>query len=169
MVFQLLVLGGRCAEKGAPRLDQVRAVQVKILVNEEVLLFRSQRDGHVFVRKPEALHQLLDGVAQCLAGAQQRSLLIQRVSRIGTVGGRDAERGSVPVPLDEGGAGGSQAVYPRASKVQRRPPEGKLDASGSLTIRFLPEKLMMGSIPLGSRKESCFSAVEPVMGWNQCV
>ena len=106
MVFQLLVLGGRGAEKGAPRLDQVRAVQVEVLVNEEVFLFRPQRNGHVFIRKAETLHQLLDGIAQCLAGAQQRSLLIQRVSRIGTVGGRDAERGSVPVPLDEGGAGG---------------------------------------------------------------
>ena len=106
MVFQLLVLGGRGAEKGATRLDQVRAVQVEVLVNEEVFLFRPQRNGHVFIRKAETLHQLLDGIAQCLAGAQQRSLLIQSVSRIRTVGGRDAERGSVPVPLDKGGAGG---------------------------------------------------------------
>ena len=74
-----------------------------------------------------------------------------------------------PCLLMKAGLVGSHAVYPRASNVQRRPPEGKLEASGSLTIRFLPEKLMIGSMPLGSRKESCFSAVEPVMGWNQCV
>ena len=33
----------------------------------------------------------------------------------------------------------SHAVYPRASKVARRPPDGKLDASGSLCTSSEPE------------------------------
>ena len=65
---------------------------------------------------------------------------------------------------------GSQAVYPLASKVARRPPEGKEDASGSPRTSSLPENSST-ILPLssGEMKLSCFSAVTPVMGWNQCV
>ena len=35
------------------------------------------------------------------------------------------------VPFTKAGEVQSQAVYPRASKVARKPPDGKLDASGS--------------------------------------
>src|SRR5215211_3439008 len=45
-----------------------------------------------------------------------------------------------PLFNNQGGLVGSQAVYPRASKVDRSPPEGKLDASGSPLISSLPEK-----------------------------
>ncbi len=50
------------------------------------------------------------------------------------------------------------------------PPEGKLEASGSPWTSSLPEKVMM-AVPSasGSRKESCFSLVMPVSGWNQWV
>ena len=48
------------------------------------------------------------------------------------------------------------------------PPEGKLDASGSLWMSWAPLKRSMGA-PSSSkvRKASCFSAVRPVWGWNQ--
>ena len=49
------------------------------------------------------------------------------------------------------------------------PPEGKLDASGSPTIRLLPVRRIITLSPSGSMKLSCFSAVRPVSGWNQCV
>ena len=65
----------------------------------------------------------------------------------------------------------SQAVYPLASKVARRPPDGKEDASGSPLISSLPENSMI-TLPSASGaeiKESCFSAVTPVNGWNQWV
>ena len=65
----------------------------------------------------------------------------------------------------------SHAVYPLASKVARSPPDGKEDASGSPLISSLPEKLI-STLPFGIGaviKESCFSAVVPVSGWNQCV
>ena len=65
----------------------------------------------------------------------------------------------------------SQAVYPRASKVERMPPEGKEEASGSLCKRSLPENVItvFPSSSEGRRNESCFSAVVPFNGWNQCV
>ena len=64
----------------------------------------------------------------------------------------------------------SQAVYPRASKVLRIPPFGKLDASGSCWISNFPENRSMTfpSSP-NSMKPSCFSAVPSVSGWNQWV
>ncbi len=37
----------------------------------------------------------------------------------------------------------SQAVYPRASKVDRSPPEGKLEASGSPLMSMEPENSAM--------------------------
>ena len=65
---------------------------------------------------------------------------------------------------------GSHAVYPLASNVARRPPLGNEDASGSPFISSLPENSMI-TPPSGegSIKLSCFSAVIPVRGWNQCV
>ncbi len=70
-----------------------------------------------------------------------------------------------------GGLVGSQAVYPRASKVERMPPDGKLDASGSPLINSLPLNSATARPPSvdGTMNESCFSAVMPVIGWNQCV
>src|SRR6188508_2333030 len=69
-----------------------------------------------------------------------------------------------------GGLVGSHAVYPRASKVDRMPPDGKLDASGSPLTSSLPRNSAIAEpSDAGDRKESCFSAVIPVSGWNQCV
>ena len=63
---------------------------------------------------------------------------------------------------------GSHAVYPRASNEARRPPEGNDDASDSPFISSLPENFSI-IVPsfCGEMNESCFSAVIPVMGWNQ--
>ena len=75
-----------------------------------------------------------------------------------------------PTRFINAGLVGSQAVYPRASNVERRPPDGKLEASGSPSIKFFPENVAI-ALPsgVGSKKESCFSALEPVNGKNQCV
>ena len=64
----------------------------------------------------------------------------------------------------------SQAVYPLASKVARKPPLGKEEASGSPCISCFPENSMTTPpSAVGDMNESCFSAVMPVRGWNQCV
>lgn len=70
----------------------------------------------------------------------------------------------------KGYAVGSQTVYPRASNVARRPPDGNEDASGSPFTSSFPLKDIM-TVPslCGVIKLSCFSAVIPVRGWNQCV
>ncbi len=50
------------------------------------------------------------------------------------------------------------------------PPVGNDDASGSAWMSSLPENSAI-AVPslVGPKKESCFSAVDPVSGWNQCV
>ena len=54
--------------------------------------------------------------------------------------------------------------------MARRPPVGNEDASGSPWISSLPEKSAIAEpSPVGAKKESCFSAVMPVSGWNQWV
>ncbi len=78
----------------------------------------------------------------------------------------------VPIASSRRNAGEvqSQAVYPRASKVARSPPDGKEEASGSPLISSLPENSKTAcASEAGLRKESCFSAVTPVIGWNQWV
>ena len=56
--------------------------------------------------------------------------------------------------------------HPRLVKVHDF---GVDEASGSPTMRFFPENCMIGSPSFNSRNESCFSAVEPVIGRNQWV
>ena len=65
----------------------------------------------------------------------------------------------------------SQAVYPLASNVARRPPDGIALPAYAPFINSFPEKLI-STFPFGIGEvinESCFSAVTPVSGWNQCV
>ena len=63
----------------------------------------------------------------------------------------------------------SQAVYPLASNVARNPPLGKDDASGSPFLKVFPLNSSTARVPSGSKKASCFSAVNPVIGVNQWV
>lgn len=50
------------------------------------------------------------------------------------------------------------------------PPDGNEEASGSPWISSLPEKSAIAPpSSVGLKNESCFSAVEPVSGWNQWV
>ena len=69
------------------------------------------------------------------------------------------------VSLINAGEEGSQAVYPRASKVALMPPLGKEEASGSCCASILPLKASITPpFPLYSIKASCFSAVPSVRG-----
>jgi hypothetical protein len=73
------------------------------------------------------------------------------------------------VCLMKGGLDMSHSVYPRASNVDREPPLGNEEASGSPLMSSLPEKCRMISPSRSSdKKASCFSAEPAVMGKNQC-
>ena len=54
--------------------------------------------------------------------------------------------------------------------MARSPPEGKLEASDSPLMSIFPEKAVITPpSPVGEIKDSCFSAVKPLRGWNQWV
>ena len=73
-------------------------------------------------------------------------------------------------PMTKAGDEGSHAVYPLASKVFLSPPLGNEEASGSCWQSSFPvNSSRLSPLPYGSANESCFSAVPPVRGWNQCV
>src|SRR3954467_7310770 len=61
----------------------------------------------------------------------------------------------LPLTWRNGGLVGSHAVYPRASKVERMPQDGKLEASGSPLISSLPRNSAIAPPSLvGERNES---------------
>ena len=61
----------------------------------------------------------------------------------------------------------SHAVYPLASNVALKPPDGKDEASGSPFLKVFPLNSNTALEPSGSINASCFSAVHPVIGINQ--
>src|SRR5258706_12925636 len=61
----------------------------------------------------------------------------------------------LPLLSSQGGLVGSHAVYPRASNVERMPPDGKLEASGSPRTSSLPENSATAfPSPVGDTNES---------------
>ena len=92
MVVQLLPLRRLRAEERAARVEQVLALIVKRLVDEEIFLLRADRrahspDGGVAEELQNAQALLVDG----LHGAQQRGFLVERLAAVGTERGRDIE------------------------------------------------------------------------------
>ncbi len=67
--------------------------------------------------------------------------------------------------LTKAGEVQSHAVYPLASKVTLKPPDGNDDASGSPLISSLLENSIIALPSLvGVKNESCLPAVIPVIG-----
>jgi len=82
----------------------------------------------------------------------------------------NADTKEITVTTTKTGEAGSHAEYPLASKVERIPPLGKEEASGSCCTSSLPSNSsIMPPLPSCSTNPSCFSAVPSVNGWNQCV
>ena len=63
-----------------------------------------------------------------------------------------------------------QKVCPCAEKVEQSPPDEKLEESASPLANSFPEKFII-ILPCSflEIKLSCFSALIPINGWNQCV
>ena len=102
MLFELLALGRGSAEQGAAGQDQVLTCLVVFLLDEEVLLLRADRGGHIVHILAEQLQDTDGLIGQRVHGTQQRSLFIQRLAGVADEGGGDAEH----IILDEGVAGG---------------------------------------------------------------
>ena len=92
VILHLLPFRSRRPEQGPAREHQVLSLQVQIFIDKEILLLRADGSGHLCRgRIAEQSHDTQRLTAQHLHGAQQRRLLIQRVSRVGAECGGDAE------------------------------------------------------------------------------
>ena len=112
VIVQLLTLERRRTEQGPAGVDEVRALDEELFVDEEVLLLTADGREHPldgFVTKQ--MRNLDRLPLQRLAGAHQRGLLVERLAGVGAEGRWDAQRATGRVALDEAaGLEGSQAV-----------------------------------------------------------
>ena len=103
VVVQLLPLGGPCAEQRPAGVDQVAALVVHGLVDEEVLLLRAHGGGHApHVVMAEQLQDAQRLLVEGLHAPQQGRFLVQRLAAVGAEGRGDTEG----LALDKGVAGG---------------------------------------------------------------
>ena len=149
---------GRCSDEPA--------------VDEEVLLLGADRREHPRrgrVAEPAQDAQRL--LAQRLLRAQQRDLVVQRLARERDVRRRDRHRDAVGLDLEEDrrrdvprGVAAGLERGPDPARRERRRVRLALDQHPA---RELGDR--RGRRRSGARNESCFSAVEPVIGTNQWV
>ena len=106
VVVELVALRRLGAEQGPPGRDQVGALEVVLLVDQEVLLLGADGREHALGLLVAEQAQRVDGRArERVHRAQQRDLRVERLAGPGGEGGRDAEQDAVRVLEQEGGAG----------------------------------------------------------------
>ena len=101
MVIHLLVLCRGSTENRAASLVQVRALQIKSLVDEEVFLFSAERNSRLLRTSLKASHEAASRLGKRLQAAEERSLLVESFTRVAAECGRDAKRSTIAVTLDE--------------------------------------------------------------------
>ncbi len=106
VVVELVAFRRLGAEQGAPGGDQVGALEVVLLVDQEVLLLGADRGEDALALLVAEQPQRLDRRArERVHRAQQRDLRVERLAGPGGEGGRDAEQDAVRVLEQEGGGG----------------------------------------------------------------
>jgi hypothetical protein len=107
VILELLTLGGLGAEERAVARDQVRALEVVLAVDQEVLLLGAGSTDHA--RHPcigaedlEDAHRLL---AERIHRAQEGCLVVERLAGPRDERSGDAERDRAAVAVEEDGAG----------------------------------------------------------------
>ena len=94
VVVELLSLRRLRAEKGVTRVNEVLALFITVAVDEEILLFESDRGENLGAVHAEQAHQTHCLRVQRVHGAQERGLLVQRVAAEGAERRRDAGTGT---------------------------------------------------------------------------
>lgn len=151
MVFELLVFWGQGSNERAPGNLQVWTEIIQGAINQEELLFRSKGRVHALGLLVTEDPKESDGsIREGLGRAEENGLFIESFTVVGDEARGNVENGSaMRTRSKEEGATYfsvshcmhkqekkthlvvSQIVYPRASKVERMPPLGKEEASGS--------------------------------------
>ena len=127
MVVQLLTLGRLRAEERPAAQAQILALQIELLVDQEIFLLRADLRvdllGLVVAEQTQDAHGL---TTDRVDGAQQRRLFIQRLAGVGAENGRDAEaavldegkRRRVPAGIASGLERGAQAARRERGSVR---------------------------------------------------
>ena len=118
MLLQLLTLGRGSTEQSAAGKDQVLTGLVVFFLNKEVLLLGADGGGDVIHVLAEELQDADGLIGQRVHGAQQGSLLVQRLAGVADECSGDAEdvvlhkseAGGVPCGVAAGLTGGAQAA-----------------------------------------------------------
>ena len=167
VILQLLTLGRRSAEQSAAAQAEILALEIQLFINEEILLLRADRGGDASALSVSEQAQDAQRLAvDRLHRAQQGRLFVEGLAAVGVEHGRNVER----IVLDESVGGRIPCGIAACLKGGAQAAGRKLEASGSPLTSSLPENsMMMELFPSGERKLSCFSAVMPVIGWNQWV
>ena len=157
VVVELVALRRLGAEQRAAGGDEVGALEVVALVDQEVLLLGPDRREHARgVLVAEQLERAQRRARQRVHRAQQRDLVVERLARPRRERGRDAEQRAVRVLEDERRRG----RVPRgvAARLERRP-----DAAGRERgrVRLALDQLLAGE--LGERVAVARRAVEGVV------
>ena len=158
VVVELVALGRLGAEERAARRDEVGALEVVLLVDQEVLLLGADRreDRRGLASSPSRRSARIADARQRVHRAQQRDLVVQRLAGPRRERGRDAEQRAVGVLEDEG----RRRRVPRgvAAGLERR-----ADAAGRerRRVRLALDELLAGE--LGDRVPSPVGRVEGVV------
>ena len=157
VVVELVALRRLGAEQRAAGVDEVGALEVELLVDQEVLLLRPDGGEHARdVAVAEQAQRAHRRVRQRVHRAQQRDLVVERLARPRRERGRDAEQRAVRVLEDEGRRG---RVPGRVAAGLERGP----DAAGRerRRIGLALDQLLAGE--LGDRRAVAGRAVERVV------
>ena len=171
VVLHLLALRRLGAEERAAGVDQVGPVEIELLVDQEVFLLGAAGGRDALRLRAEQLEDADGLLRERFHRAQQRRLLVERLAGPADERGRDDERRAVrrhQQPRRAGRVPGGVAARLEGGAHAAR---GEARGVGLARDQFLAAELGDGAAvgASGDRNESCFSAVMPVIGWNQCV
>ena len=92
MILHLLTLRRKCAEQGTARKDQVFSLFISFFIHKEVFLLRTNRGVHgPHVCLSELVQDLYRLLGKHIHGTEQRCLLVQSLSAVGTESRRNVK------------------------------------------------------------------------------
>ena len=165
VLLELLALAGSGTKEGAAGDDQVLALAIGVLLDQEVLLLVAHGRNDLLGGLAKQRQNALRLTRERGHGTQQRGLLVQGLARVGAESRGDAQ----DIVLDKGGASGVPSGVATGLEGSTQTAVGEARGIGLALDEVLARKLGNGGASwLGSRKLSCFSEVMPESGWNQC-
>ena len=156
VLLEFLALAGGSTKEGAAGDDQVLALAVSVLLDQEVLLLVAHGRNDLLWRLAEQRQNALGLTRERGHGAQQRGLLVQGLARVGAESRGDAQdivldkggAGGIPSGVATGLEGGAQAAVGEAGGIGLTLDEvlaRKLGNGGAVVVRLEEAVVLLGS------------------------